>query len=167
MNRAFDLFSFNVDEISRKTFDDIHGMDELKDRLLAHAGPILNYHAHDMPAHMPVPRNGILLHGEPGNGKTVLAEALAGELCIAFLEVTYGPVASKWIGELPALLTRTFALARASAPCVLFIDEIDSFLKSRDTQGSYAEMSVVTNIMLTEMVALRRTGECRHSRSTG
>lgn len=141
-----------------KTFDDIHGMDELKNRLLSHAGPILNYHAHDMPTHMPVPRNGILLHGEPGNGKTVLAEALAGELCIAFLEVTYGPVASKWIGELPALLTRTFALARASAPCVLFIDEIDSFLKSRDAQGSYAEMSVVTNIMLTEMVALRRTG---------
>ncbi len=141
-----------------KTFDDIHGMDELKDRMLAHAGPILNYHAHDMPAHMPVPRNGILLHGEPGNGKTVLAEALAGELCIAILEVTYGPVASKWIGELPALLTRTFALARASAPCVLFIDEIDSFLKSRDAQSSYAEMPLVTNVMLTEMVALRRTG---------
>jgi len=109
----------------------------------------------------------ILLQGEPGNGKTVLAEALAGELCIAFLEVTYGPVASKWVGELAALLTRTFALARASAPCVMFIDDIDSFLKSRDAQGSYAEMPVVTNVMLTEMVALCRTGECSHSRSTG
>jgi transitional endoplasmic reticulum ATPase len=113
----------------------------------------------------------ILLHGEPGNGKTVLAEALAGELCIAFLEVTYGPVTSKWVGKLAALLTRTFALARASAsasaPCVLFIDEIDSYLKSRDAQGSYAEMPVVTNVMLTEMVALCRTGKCSHSRSTG
>jgi transitional endoplasmic reticulum ATPase len=102
-----------------------------------------------------VPRNGILLHGEPGNGKTVFAEALAGELGVPLLEVTYGPIASKWIGEVPALLTRTFELARNSAPCVLFIDEIDSFIKSRDSATSNAEAPIITNVILTELVKLR------------
>ena len=58
------------------------------------------------------PRNGFLLFGDPGNGKTVFAEALAGELGIAFLEVTYGPNSSQWMGNLPKVLSKTFGYAK-------------------------------------------------------
>lgn len=149
---------------ARKRFADIHGMTELKDKLYGHARRIIEdvnpaQQGNGPAKHPGAPtRNGILLHGEPGNGKTVFAEALAGELGVTFLEVTYGPMASKWIGEIPALLTRTFELARASAPCVLFIDEIDSFIKSRDAFTNNPEALIITNVMLTELVKLRGTG---------
>ncbi|VVD95320.1 AAA family ATPase [Pandoraea eparura] len=50
------------------------------------------------------PRNGILLFDEPGNGKTMFAEALAGELDISFFPVAFGDMASKWINETPETL---------------------------------------------------------------
>lgn len=150
--------------LATKRFADIHGMSELKDKLYGQARRIVEdvnpvEQANVPKKHPAAPtRNGILLHGEPGNGKTVFAEALAGELGVPFLDVTYGPMASKWIGEIPVLLTRTFELARASAPCVLFIDEIDSFIKSRDATTNNPEALIITNVMLTEMVKLRGTG---------
>lgn len=142
---------------ARKTFADIHGMQLLKEKLLAPARLVIAPRGQQEAGgrHLEAPRNGILLHGEPGNGKTVFAEALAGELGVPFLEVTYGPLASKWVGQEPATLARTFALARKCAPCVMFIDEIDSFIKSRDGGSSNPEYARTTNVVLTEIVKLR------------
>lgn len=141
----------------QKRFADIHGMSDLKDKLLSPAKQILAPRIVQLQGELaPVaPRNGILLHGEPGNGKTVFAEALAGELGVPFLEVTYGPIASKWIGQLPAMLSRTFEMARKNAPCVMFIDEIDSFIKSREASTNNPEAAIVTNVILTELVKTR------------
>ncbi|MCH2220590.1 MAG: ATP-binding protein, partial [Dechloromonas sp.] len=128
-------------------------MQAIKERLLAAGQEVIQGGQSDRPS-----RNGILLTGKPGNGKTYLAEALAGELNLPFLTLTYGDVASKWIGDMPARLPVAFQEARARAPCVLFFDEVDSLLSSRDTANMDGDSLKAVNIMLTELVEIRRTG---------
>jgi len=140
-------------ERSDKTFSAIHGMQDIKTNLLEKARHILE----SGPCGLGEARNGILLHGEPGNGKTVFAQALAGELQIPIIEVTYGPMASQWIGNMPKVLANTFAYARQCAPCVLFIDEIDSFIQSRGNASGPSEDLKITNTLLTEVVKLRQS----------
>ena len=101
------------------------------------------------------PRNGLLLYGEPGNGKTVFAHALAGELEVPIIEVTYGAMSSQWLGNMPKVLAKTFDYARRSAPCVLFIDELDSFIPSRAAPAFISEDIKITNTLLTEISNLR------------
>lgn len=132
-------------------FDSIFGMSAIKEKLLVPAQTIIA----DSSVADEAPRNGILLHGEPGNGKTVFAEALAGELGVPFIELTYGQVSSQWVGNMPKVLSNTFAYAKRCAPCVLFVDEIDSFIKSRDAAGNNSEDQKITNTLLTEIVNLR------------
>lgn len=133
-------------------FVDIFGMQQVKNSLAEAGNEILGERVGSGEA----PRNGILLHGEPGNGKTIFAEALAGELDVPFIEVTYGDVSSKWIGEMPKVLSNIFKYAVRHAPAVLFVDEIDSFLTSRDSGSNNSEDQKVTNTLLTEIVALRQ-----------
>ncbi len=136
---------------ARKSFSSIHGMGAVKEKLLLPARAVVSERAPGTEA----PPNGILLHGEPGNGKTAFAEALAGELGVPFLQMTYGDVASKWVGEMPRVIANCFALAARTAPCVFFIDEIDSFLVGRDMGSNNSEDSKITNVLLTEIVRLR------------
>jgi transitional endoplasmic reticulum ATPase len=132
----------------RRTFQHIAGMEDTRRRLLRAGQEILAGEE---------ARNGILLFGEPGNGKTLLAEALAGELGVPFLSVAFGDMASKWINETPEKLRGLFRTARRCAPCVLFIDEVDSFLKPRDGSGMSHSMDRDTvNTLLREIVELRR-----------
>ena len=144
-------------KVSEKTFDDIHGMSELKARLKKAASCIVN------PAPGPdgktKPRNGILLNGEPGNGKTEFVRALAGELGLPFITVTYGDVASKWVNDTTENVVRAFREAAAQAPCLLFFDEIDSLIP--DTSGpstGESETAKTVNTILTELVDLRDKG---------
>lgn len=148
------------------TFQDIYGMEDAKRRLkkagLDIAGP--QTHATnskprpetDKPASL---RNGIMLFGGPGNGKTAFAEALAGELGLPILTMTYGDVASKWVNQTTEQVIQFFKDARMSAPCVLFMDEIDSLIPSREAgSGGYEEAQRTTNAILTEIVNLRGSG---------
>lgn len=134
---------------ARTTFRDIHGMRELKERMLSASKQILGEPRSE------TPRNGILLHGEPGNGKTALVEALAGELGVPVIQVTYGDVSSKWLGEMPKTISRIFSYAKDNAPCLLFVDEVDSFIRSRSGGSSNTEELKITNTLLTEIVNLR------------
>ena len=136
---------------SKFRFVDIFGMQALKEKLLKPAQAVLT----DPSDAKEAPRNGILLHGEPGNGKTVFAEALAGELQVPIIQMTYGDVSSKWVGEMPRVISNVFAYAKRTAPCVLFIDEIDSFITSRDQSSGNSEDLKITNTLLTEIVNLR------------
>lgn len=136
---------------SKIRFADIFGMQALKGKLIEPAQAVLA----DRPDAKESPRNGILLHGEPGNGKTVFAEALAGELQVPIIQMTYGDVSSKWVGEMPRVISNVFAYAKRTAPCVLFIDEIDSFITSRDQSSGNSEDLKITNTLLTEIVNLR------------
>lgn len=137
----------------RTTFANIFGMQAIKDKLLEPAKLILAERNSNGKAEPPA--NGILLHGEPGNGKTVFAEALAGELNVPYVSLTYGDVSSKWLGEMPRLISNCFIFAKLRAPCVMLIDEIDSFIRSRDTAGNSEEGLKITNTLLTEIVNLR------------
>lgn len=96
--------------------------------------------------------NGVLLHGPPGCGKTYVAGALAGEVDHAFIEVSPADVTSKYMGEPAQKVEELFAVARANAPCVLFIDEIDGIAGSRDGDANMnsSEQQLV-NQLLTEL----------------
>lgn len=135
----------------RYAFENVVGMADTKQRLLRAARDILtNNEGTDEP------RNGILLFGEPGNGKTLFAEALAGELQVPFLPIAFGDTASKWINETPEKIKAVFNTARRTGACVLLIDEIDSFLKPRDGSAQMHSMDRdVVNTILTEIVSLR------------
>ena len=137
---------------ARFNFDAVDGMLPLKRKLVEAGHPVVRGKAD--PSHC---RNGILLNGDPGNGKTFIAEALAGELNVGFVSLDYGMVNSKWVGDTPARITRAFEQAKQAAPCVLFIDEIDSFIPSRDgSKNQLAESDKIVNVMLTELVNIRR-----------
>lgn len=133
-------------------FKDIYGNAEIKRRLLEAGQAIAK------PTAGKATRNGILLFGEPGNGKTVFAEALAGELGMPFLQLTHSDVASQWVGERSVRIRAAFEQARQAAPCLLFIDEIDSFIPDRTnaTTSNNKEDQDVVNALLTLLVDIRK-----------
>lgn len=138
-------------EEAKICFDDVVGMAELKGRLKEAAVQIVEDSGDG--------RNGILLSGDPGNGKTMFAEALAGELQLPIMKVSFGDVASKWINQTTEQVARLFADAKAQAPCLLFIDEIDSLARDRSKASSSDSETVgTTNTILTELVNIRKSG---------
>lgn len=106
-------------------------------------------------------KNGILLFGEPGTGKSAMAEALAGELGLPIIATTFGSMASKWVGESTERMMQVFSDALAQQPCVLFIDEIDALIGDREAgarAGGPEEYQRIVGAFLERAVALRGTG---------
>ena len=83
--------------------------------------------------HLP---SGILLYGPPGTGKTLLAKAIASHMGARFINISIPSVLRPGVGDSERALASAFALARASAPCVVFLDEIQALLPSRSGSGS-------------------------------
>ena len=84
------------------------------------------------------PPKGILLHGPPGTGKTMLAKAIAKEANCPFLSLSLSSLENKYYGETSKLLKATFSVARKIQPCILFFDEIDGMIRTRsDFDQSY------------------------------
>ena len=96
------------------------------------------------------PPKGVLLYGPPGCGKTILARALAAE-CGANMILVRGPeILSKWVGESEKAIREIFRKAKASAPCVIIFDELDSLAKSRSSEEGNRGETILSQ-MLTEM----------------
>lgn len=109
----------------------------------------------DLKAFGLAPRHKVLLHGTPGNGKTLLAEALAHELDVPFLRVKYSGLMTSYMGETGKNLDRIMEYAK-TAPCVLFLDEFDGVGLERNSID-VGEMRRVTNQLLISIEQLPST----------
>lgn len=97
---------------------------------------------------------GLLLVGPPGTGKTLLARAVAGEAGVPFFSISGSEFVELFVGTGAARVRDLFAQAKAKAPCIIFIDELDAIGQSRNTGGFYGgndEREQTLNQLLTEM----------------
>ncbi|CAN6634203.1 ribosome biogenesis ATPase Rix7p [Trichomonascus vanleenenianus] len=94
--------------------------------------------------------SGVLLWGPPGCGKTLIAKAVANESKANFISVRGPELLNKFVGESERAVREVFVRARASAPCVIFFDELDALVPRRDDNNSEASSRVV-NTLLTEL----------------
>ncbi|CAB4399997.1 AAA-domain-containing protein [Rhizophagus irregularis] len=92
---------------------------------------------------------GVLLHGPPGCGKTMLAKALARESGATFINLHVSTLTDKWFGESNKLVSAVFSVAKKLEPCIIFIDEIDAFLRERRSSDHE-----VTGMMKAEFMSL-------------
>jgi SpoVK/Ycf46/Vps4 family AAA+-type ATPase len=137
-----------VDELERPPLrlDDVGGMEDVKRRLwVSFLGPLQNEEARR--AFKKSLRGGLLLYGPPGCGKTFIARATAGELGASFIAVGLADVLDMWLGESERRLHEIFETARASAPCVLFLDELDALGRKRSQMGNNAGRNVVNQLL--------------------
>jgi AAA+ superfamily predicted ATPase len=129
---------------------DVGGMDAVKRRLhVALIGPIRNPELRE--AYRKSLRGGLMLYGPPGCGKTFIARATAGELGASFLAVGLAEVLDMWLGQSERHIKEIFDTARRSAPCVVFLDELDAIGQKRSNLRTSPSMRGVVNQLLSEM----------------
>ena len=136
-------------ETVTSTLADVGGMQSVKDRLtMAFLAPLRNPEIRKL--YGKSLNGGLLLYGPPGCGKTYIARALAGEVGAAFMSIRISDILGQYFGESEGNLHDIFETARANAPVVLFLDEIDAVgLKRSAAISSY--MRALTNQLLMEL----------------
>lgn len=133
------------------TFNDVAGQDEAKEALQEIVDFLHNSKKYvDIGANIP---KGALLVGPPGTGKTMLAKAVAGESKVPFFSISGSEFVEMFVGMGAARVRDLFKQAKAKAPCIVFIDEIDAIGKSRNSSmaGGNDEREQTLNQLLTEM----------------
>lgn len=93
------------------------------------------------------PPKGVLLHGPPGCGKTLIAKATAREAGTRFINLDVSILTDKWYGESQKLASAVFTLAMKLQPCIVFIDEIDSLLRARNSTDHEATAMMKAQFM--------------------
>ncbi len=101
------------------------------------------------------PIKGVLLYGPPGTGKTLLAKAAATEANANFIAINGPEIFSKWVGESEKNIREIFKKARQTAPCIIFIDEIDAIASYRSGEDTNKVEQKVVNTLLTEMDGIK------------
>ncbi len=136
-------------------WDDVGGLSSVKEQLKeAVEMPVKNPEAFEKMGIRPV--KGILLVGAPGTGKTLLAKAVATERESNFISIKGPELLSKYVGESEKATREVFRKARQAAPCIIFIDEIDSIASMRDgSRGDSLVTERVVDTLLTELDGLQ------------
>ena len=140
-----------VGEQTGKTFKDVAGQEEAKENLREIVDFLNNPAKYkEIGAKMP---KGALLVGPPGTGKTLLAKAVAGEAGVPFFSISGSEFVEMFVGRGAAKVRDLFKQAREKAPCIVFIDEIDTIGKKRDGAGMNGndEREQTLNQLLAEM----------------
>ncbi len=140
-----------ADKETGVTFNDVAGQDEAK-QALTEIVDFLDRPERYEEIGAKLPR-GALLVGPPGTGKTLLAKAVAGEAHVPFFSISGSEFVEMFVGRGAAKVRDLFKQAKEKAPCIVFIDEIDTIGKRRDTAGftSNDEREQTLNQLLTEM----------------
>ncbi len=152
-NKAFD-FGKSRARLSRKsttTFKDVAGLDEEKEEMAEVVDFLKNPQKYfSMGARIP---KGMLLVGAPGTGKTLLARAVAGEAGVPFYTISGSDFVEMFVGVGASRVRDMFKTAKASAPCIIFIDEIDAVGRQRGAGlgGGHDEREQTLNQLLVEM----------------
>jgi len=133
------------------TFDDVAGIDEAK-RELQEIVEYLRNPEKFVRLGAKIPK-GVLLVGPPGTGKTLLARAVAGEAGVPFFSMSGSDFVEMFVGVGAARVRDLFSQAKANAPCIIFIDELDALGKARGINplGSHDEREQTLNQLLVEM----------------
>ena len=141
----------NPSDKNRVTFDDVAGVDEEKEELEEIVEFLKNPKKFtDMGARIP---KGVLLVGQPGTGKTLLAKAVAGEAGVPFYSISGSDFVEMFVGVGASRVRDLFEEAKKKAPCIIFIDEIDAVGRQRGAGlgGGHDEREQTLNQLLVEM----------------
>ena len=141
----------NTSEKNRITFDDVAGVDEEKEELEEIVEFLKNPKKFtDMGARIP---KGVLLVGQPGTGKTLLAKAVAGEAGVPFFIISGSDFVEMFVGVGASRVRDLFEQAKRNSPCIIFIDEIDAVGRQRGAGlgGGHDEREQTLNQLLVEM----------------
>jgi cell division protease FtsH len=141
----------HTDDKKRITFDDVAGIDEVKEELVE----IVDFLKHpkrymELGARIP---KGVLLFGSPGTGKTLLAKAVAGEAGVPFFSISGSDFVEMFVGVGASRVRDLFEQAKKNSPCIVFIDEIDAVGRQRGAGygGGHDEREQTLNQLLVEM----------------
>ncbi|MFB6199255.1 MAG: CDC48 family AAA ATPase [Candidatus Nanohaloarchaea archaeon] len=137
-------------EVPQVSWNDVGGLETTKEKLREMVEWPQKYPERFDRMGIEVPK-GILLYGLPGTGKTLLAKAVANEANANFISIKGPEIFSKYVGESEESIREIFKKARQVAPCVLFIDEIDSIANRRGSRNDSGVGDRVVNQLLTEL----------------
>ncbi len=138
-------------ETPNVTWDDIGGLEDVKQKLIESIEWPIKYADRFEKLGIKPPK-GVLLYGPPGCGKTLLAKAVATESEANFITIKGPEIYSKWVGESERAIREVFRKARQAAPCVIFLDEVETLIPRRDMlDDSSGVAHRVTSTLLAEM----------------
>lgn len=135
-------------DVPRVRFDDVEGVDELKQDVMRLVDCLKDPGKYrDIGARTP---KGVILYGPPGTGKTLLAKAIAGEADVPFFSACGSDFIEKYVGVGAKRVRELYEKAKRSAPCIVFIDEIDAIAAKRGSDEN-SERDQTINAMLAEL----------------